>query len=223
MSVRVVIPARDEAPTIAGVVAEVRRRLPEAWILVVDDGSVDATAALARAGGAECLSLGRTGGYGAAVRAGLARALEHGDGPLVLLDADGQHEPALLPALLEPVFSGRADLAIGSRRRQGGPWVRRIGRALFSFGVWAATGRRILDVVSGFKAFTPEAARALLALPYRDAHAEVLVPLIRRGLKIVEVPVPSLPRLHGRSMYTWRSSAGYVWETAFLMARAMRR
>ena len=211
----IVIPARNEAATIGDVLDGVRG----AAVIVVDDASTDATGAIAEARGAVRIALPVPRGYGRALRVGIAAALAD-PGPIVLMDADGQHDPARVPALLSALE--RADVAIGSRAAGPDGWVRRAGAAAFSMALLAATERRIRDVVSGFKALRPAAARALLELDTHDAHAEALLGLIRRGFRVVEVPVPSRPRRHGDSMYTFRTGAAYVWKTARRMALAMQ-
>jgi len=150
----VLIPARDEAATIRSVVAAARKVLPEAAVLVVDDGSSDATAAEAEAAGAEVVRHTYGAGYGAALHTGFRFARRHGLAPAVQLDADGQHEPADLPRLLEPILAGRADVVVGSRFLGPHPaWVplaRRIGIA--GVGCLASLGRRHrgTDPTSGF-------------------------------------------------------------------------
>lgn len=211
----IVIPARNEAATIGDVLDAVRGFN----IIVVDDGSTDGTGAIAEARGAVRIALPRSRGYGPALRIGIAAALAE-PGPIVTMDADGQHDPASIPALLAALE--RADAAIGSRAAGPDGWARRAGAAFFSMALLAASRRRIRDVVSGFRALRPTAARALLDLDTHDLHAEALLGLLRRGLRVVEVPVPSRPRRHGESMYTLRTGAAYLWKTASRMALAMQ-
>jgi glycosyltransferase involved in cell wall biosynthesis len=118
MSTLVFIPAWNEADSVAAVIAGVRERLPDADVLVVDDGSTDATAARARAAGATVASLPFNQGLGAALQTGYLYALREGYGYCAHLDADGQHPPAEVARLLEEVYAGRADLVIGSRYRE---------------------------------------------------------------------------------------------------------
>lgn len=211
----VVIPARNEAATIG----EVLDGLRGASVIVVDDASTDETGAIAAARGAVRITLPQSRGYGPALRIGIAAALAE-RGPIVTMDADGQHDPSRLPALLAALE--RADVAIGSRAAGPEGWARRAGAVAFSLALLAATRQRLRDVVSGFKAFRPEAARALLEIDTHDLHAEALLGLMRRGFRVVEVPVPSRPRRQGESMYTFRTGAAYIWKTARRMAMAMQ-
>ena len=110
-----VVPAFNEAASIRSVVTEIRAADPEFEVVVVDDGSTDATAELARAAGAVVLSLPYNLGIGAAVQTGLQYALEHDFDVAVQIDGDGQHDSRELEALLAPVLSGRADIAVGTR------------------------------------------------------------------------------------------------------------
>jgi glycosyltransferase involved in cell wall biosynthesis len=125
----VFIPAWNEADSVGGVIAGVRERLPGADVLVVDDGSTDATAARARAAGATVASLPFNQGLGAALQTGYLYALREGYEFCAHLDADGQHPPAEVARLLDEVYAGRADLVIGSRYRERGGGAGSGGRA----------------------------------------------------------------------------------------------
>src|SRR5918999_1222985 len=111
----VFIPAWNEEENLPAVLDQLRRELPDADVLVVDDGSTDGTAAAARAAGAEVLSFGENRGLRAGIAAGYAWALEHGYAFCGRVDADGQHPVPELRRLLERVRSGEADVAVGSR------------------------------------------------------------------------------------------------------------
>ncbi len=110
----IALPALDEAPNLPDVLGELRHAWPQAVLLVVDDGSDDATARVAREHGAQVVSLPFHLGYGAAVQTGIKFGLRHGFGVVVTFDADGQHDPADIAPLVDAVRGG-ADLAIGSR------------------------------------------------------------------------------------------------------------
>jgi len=133
--VRIVVPAYDEAASLGAVLRELGRSVPHE-VLVVDDGSTDGTAAVARAAGVRCLSLPCNLGYGGAVQAGLEAALDDGCDVVVLFDADGQHPADAVDRVLAPVLAGAVDVAIGSRYSDGRPYVgplgRRLGQRLFS-------------------------------------------------------------------------------------------
>src|SRR5262245_38179692 len=110
-----VIPAYNEASNLASVIAEIAALRLDGDVVVVDDGSSDTTSEVAAREGAKVLRLPFNSGYGAAVQTGLLYAVQSGYDVCVLLDGDGQHDPRYAPALIAPVASGTADLALGSR------------------------------------------------------------------------------------------------------------
>ncbi len=202
MSVSVVIAAHDEAPSIAGVVRGCRAHTPGLGeVLVVDDGSRDATAALAEEAGARVVRLPVNQGKGAALRRGIAEA--RGE-VLVFLDADGQDDPAEIPLLLGALADDVA-LVIGSRfmgafrdgaitgfNRAGNVGLTAVSNALF--------GMRISDTQAGFRAVR---RRAVVDLPLRarryDIETELLLRVHLAGGRVVEVPVTRSARSHGAS------------------------
>ena len=187
----VVIAAYNEAPVIEGVVRGV---LAEGWrVVVVDDGSEDGTfERLAR------LPVGRlrhvvNRGQGAALQTGIRQALRLGAEVVVTFDADGQHDPAQIGDLVEPVAAGRCDVAMGSRFLDGTSRVP-FGRAVvLKLGVVftrATTGLRLTDAHNGFRAFSRSAAEGLAIAMDRMAHgSEILEQVGRRGWRYLEVPV----------------------------------
>ena len=197
----VVVPALNEAATISAVVESC---LPlGATVIVVDDGSTDDTARLARAAGADVLRLPFNLGVGAAVRIGLLRARQLGATEVLVIDADGQHDPAQAHALLDPIRAGRCDIVVGSRFAAG----YRVGpaRRLFMRGFARLASRRlgttITDATSGFRAF---GAKALEVLPerypteYLSDTVETLLIAAELGLRVEEVPVVMHLRQGGR-------------------------
>ncbi len=183
-----VIPAYNEASRIAPVVRHlVQQGLP---VLVVDDGSRDATAAVAREAGADVLRRAN-GGKGTAIIAGCRRAVELGYRRVLLLDGDGQHDPAEAPRLIAAARRG-ADLVIGMRMLNLGrqPLYRRCFNRLSSLLVTLAAGQRIRDSQSGYRMCDP---RLLLALPLAghkyDLETEMCILAARAGRKVVEVPI----------------------------------
>ncbi len=205
-TVLVVLPALDEARNLPDVLGELRRTLPHASCLVVDDGSRDATARIAREHGARVVSLLFHLGYGAAVQAGIKYGLLSGFAVVVTFDADGQHDPADIGQLIAAVQGG-ADLAIGSRALapesyQGGR-ARRWGRRLFAALTRMLTGLELTDPTSGLKALGPR-AQALFALarfPDRYPDADALVLARRARLAITERPACMRPSRNRRSMH----------------------
>jgi glycosyltransferase involved in cell wall biosynthesis len=229
MRTLVFIPAWNEADAIAGVIAGVRERLPEADVLVVDDGSTDATAAVAAEAGATVASLPFNQGLGAALQTGYLYALRGGYDFCAHLDADGQHPPAEVARLLEEVRADRADLVLGSRYREAGggeggaeaiagedyrPTIsRRIGTSVFRFFLTLATRQRFTDTTSGMRAANRRVME-LFSENYSPDFAEIesLQLAVREGLRVEEVPVRMLERVGGSSFLTPVRSAFFIFK-----------
>jgi hypothetical protein len=198
-----VIPAHNEAENLAAVVAEVRSRRPDLDILVVDDGSTDRTMAILPSLGVRWLQLTDRLGIGSAVRAGLRYAFRQGYDTVIRIDGDGQHRADDIDALLTPISSSRADIAIGTRYHQGG--ATRKPRAISALAglLSAQTGRRVTDPTSGFYALGPRAIRILAEHhPTGYPEPELRLFLCRNALNVVEVGVRPRARLMGRSSLT---------------------
>lgn len=227
--VLVVIPAHDEEESLPRTLAELAAAAPGLDRLVVDDGSRDGTARVARAHGVPVLSHPFNLGVGAALQTGFRWAVARGYDVAVQLDADGQHDPASLAAVLEPVRAGRCDVSIGSRyvRRTGyrAPLARRAGMLLFSGLVSAALGTRITDTTSGFRAYGRRVMEVCQHdFPWDFPDAPLLIRLGRLGFRLEEVPVEMRERRAGRSFYTLGKSLYYPYKNllASLMALLQR-
>jgi glycosyltransferase involved in cell wall biosynthesis len=229
--VLVVIPAYNEEESLARTVQEVRLKAPGLDLLVVDDGSRDGTVEVARRLGVPFVSLPVNLGVGGALQTGFRYAVGHGYEVGVQLDADGQHDPAYLEALLAPVLAARADVSIGSRYVTGSssyraPLARRFGMLFFSWVVRLAVGQRIADTTSGFRAYNSAVMRACLHdFPKDFPDAPLLIRLARGGFRLVEVPVEMRSREAGRSFYTLTKSLYYPYKclVASIMAVLSRR
>jgi glycosyltransferase involved in cell wall biosynthesis len=224
-----VIPAFEEEESLGALLDELRARAPQVSALVVDDGSRDGTSRVARARGVAVVRHPVNLGVGAALQTGFRFAVEHGYDVAVQVDADGQHDPAFLPALLEPVLAGRCDVAIGSRyvARTGyhAPLARRIGMMVFSAVVRVALRQRITDTTSGFRAYRrPVMEVCQHDFPRDFPDAPLLIALARRGFRLLEVPVEMRGRQAGRSFYTLGKSLYYPYKNllASLMAWIQR-
>jgi glycosyltransferase involved in cell wall biosynthesis len=205
----VFIPAWNEEANLSSVLDELRAELPQSDVLVVDDGSTDGTADVARAHGADVLSFGVNRGLREGIAAGYAYGEEHGYTYVGRVDADGQHPVEELARLLELVRAGQADVAIGSRFATGDGYEayrytpsrsRRLGTSVLRRTMHAALGRPFLDATSGMYAANRRAMPAL-GVRYTSGAPEVesLLRLREAGLTVVEVPVHMRARASGES------------------------
>lgn len=194
-----VIPAFNERRSIGTVVDRVRATGLDLDVLVVNDGSRDETAELARAHGATVVSHPFNLGYGAALQTGYKYALQNGYDFVVQMDADGQHDPAYVPKLLEPVRAGEADVVIGSRFVEASGYemggARTVGRVFFQrLLVWCG-GPQIADPTSGLQALSRPVFRFCCSdfYPFDFPDIDVLLLLHRQGFRIREIPVTMAP------------------------------
>ena len=185
------IPAYNEEAVIGEVVAATLGQVPT--VLVVDDGSTDATAALARAAGAEVIRLPENRGKAGAVMAGFAAALARGYDVVVMLDADGQHLPGEVPRVLAPVLAGEADLVVGSRFlevRSEIPRYRVLGQKTLNLFTALGAGVTLTDTQSGFRALGPAAlARLDFVSDGYSLESDMIAHFADCDLRIVEVPI----------------------------------
>jgi glycosyltransferase involved in cell wall biosynthesis len=212
----VFIPAWNEEENLPAVLDDLRRELPDADVLVVDDGSTDGTADVARRRGAEVLSLGSNRGLPIGIASGYRWALEHGYSYCGRVDADGQHPAAELARLLALVREDVCDVAVGSRFVSGEGYepyrylpspTRRLGTALLRRGMRLALRRPFADATSGLYAVNA-AALPLLAEPFRTEAPEVeaLLRLGDAGLRVDEIPVRMEQRAGGESKLRGRKA-----------------
>ena len=178
---------------------------------MIDDGSADATAELARSHGALVLRHPINLGYGAALQTGYKYALRRGAALVAQMDADGQHDPADLPQLIAPVLRDEADLVIGSRFLGAGNYrmglIRNAGRALFR-GIARLAGLRVTDPTSGFQALGPRVLALYaseLVFPSDFPDVDVLLSAHRRGIRIAERAVRMHPSERSSTLHAgWR-------------------
>lgn len=202
--VLVMMPAYNESRNIGHSIETVRRDAPYADILVVDDGSLDATARVAREAGAQVITLPVNLGIFDAIHTAFIYAYREGYTAAVQVDADGQHQPSEIPVILDPVLRGEADVVIGSRylenRGYKTPLSRRMGMILFANVTSALIGRRVTDTTCGFRAYSRDAIAAFAQETGVEALDAVgLVILGRAGYRIMEVPATVHTRLTGKS------------------------
>ena len=223
MRTLVFIPAWNEQASISAVVADVREHLPKADILVVDDGSTDATTRTAREAGVLVATLPFNQGLGAALQTGYLLALREGYDCCAHLDADGQHPAEEVARLLAEVEGDRADLVIGSRYTDPDAeagvddyrptFSRRIGTSVFRFFLTLATRQRFTDTTSGMRAANRR-VMSLFSENYSPDFAEIesLQLAVREGLRVQEVPVRMLERVGGSSFLTPLKSAFFIFK-----------
>jgi glycosyltransferase involved in cell wall biosynthesis len=191
--------------------------LPDAEVCVVNDGSRDNTTTAAIRAGAELLSFPTNRGKGAALSAGVGRAVETGADVIVTIDADGQHPAADIPRLIEPVLAGQADLVLGARSRTGAmPPQRRLSNWLSSALVSRIAGNGIPDSQSGFRAFARRVAQHVQPdeLHY-DYELAFLLGALQAGFGVTSVPVATI--YDGATSY-FRTFAD-TWRIARVFAR----
>jgi glycosyltransferase involved in cell wall biosynthesis len=216
----VFLPALNEEQSLPAVIDELRRELPAVDVLVVDDGSTDDTATLAREGGAEVLTFPENRGLPAAVAAGYEYAARKHYGFCGRVDADGQHPAAELHRLLDLVRAGKCDVAVGSRFVSGDGYAayrykpspaRRFGTAVLRRALAVRLGRPFADATSGMYAANAKAF-PYLAQPYTTGAPEVqgLLRLAEAGLVVEEVPVDMRERASGESRITGKKAVALV-------------
>lgn len=218
----VAIPAYNEVARIGSVLDAIRSSGLTEDVLVIDDGSTDGTSGEARQRGVRVIAHEKNRGYHEALRTALAAADREGYPYLVLLDADGQHDPAQVARLRERAAApDRPDVVIGSRFISSTGYrtsfLRRVGMVGFEWLTWAA-GAHTHDTTSGFKLLNARVVRLLVDAPFRDLHAELIVLCAARRFRVIEVPVEVAPG-PGTSMYGWRDAFMYPLRTAIACAR----
>lgn len=221
-TILVIIPAYNEAAALAACVAGVCRDLPEADVLVINDGSMDSTgniaeALTARLPAVRVLHLPVNSGIGVAVQSGLIYAARNGYSAAIQYDGDGQHDAKFIPAMLEAAQIKRLDLVIGSRylNLADGAFkstlARRIGIRFFAFLIGLLTGEKITDPTSGFRVYGRRAIE-FFARHYPDDYPEpeALFWCVRNGLHVGEVPVRMRERQGGISSIRYFRTVYYM-------------
>ena len=233
MKLVILIPALNEAASIAGVVESMPRQIEgvdQIEVLVVDDGSKDDTAQLARNAGATVISHPFNQGVGKAFNTGLAAALEMGADIMVNIDADGQFSPADIPLLIAPIVEGKADFVSGDRFRSAdGKLVRPEYMSKIKFWgnqrmadlVGFVTGKRYDDVSCGFRAYSKEALMRLNLTGKFTYTQESFLDLANKGMGIKTIPV-DVTYFPDRKSRVAGSILNYMFQTAKIIFRAYR-
>ena len=224
----VVMPAWNEELAIKDTIAEVRLALPDVDLLVVDDGSVDRTAEVARAAGATVVTLPYNLGVGGAMRTGYRYAVRRGYDVVVQIDADGQHDAREVPLLLDALAG--ADLVIGARFADAGDYTvrgpRRWAMRLLAIAISRIVHAPLTDTTSGFRAADRRAVEVFAAhypAEYLGDTVESLVIAARAGLRVAQVPVQMRPRRAGvPSQSSWKATL-YLFRAVLALVLALLR
>jgi glycosyltransferase involved in cell wall biosynthesis len=211
----IIVPAYQEESNILKVIEDIRTHLPEADILVINDGSTDKTASLARSAGVKVIEHPFNMGIGASVQTGFKYASRYSYTGAIQLEGDYQHPAQEGPRLLQVLEDRQADLVIGSRfitdTGYQGSWFRRTGNRLFQWVNLLVVGQKIIDNTSGFRAYSRRAI-TLLAETYLGEfpEPESIGYLKSRGCTIIEIPVQMRNRTGGTSSITPIRSVYYM-------------
>jgi len=185
------IPCFNEARYIGSVVLKAKKFVDS--IIVIDDGSTDATAEIAAEAGAAIHQHGQNRGYGAAIRSAFAKGRQLDADVLVILDGDGQHNPSDIPNLVKPVVEGEADVVVGSRFLGEGkrpPFYRRAGQRVLTAATNLGSRQALSDSQSGFRAYSSKALKELnLAERGMSISSEIQFAIGKSGLRVAEVPI----------------------------------
>jgi glycosyltransferase involved in cell wall biosynthesis len=221
----VIIPAYNEEETIAAVIKEVPRAIAgvaSVEVLVLDDGSVDGTSAVASAAGADYIVAHKNNkGLGAAFLDALQEALQRGADIIVNTDADNHYDQARIPELIQPILDGKADITVGSRNVRDLPmrWVNKMGNIMGSFVVRKMVGLPgRIDVSTGFRAYSREAALQLNVISRHTYTHETLVAALEQGLTIVDVPIAA--RGVTRPSRLIQNIAAHIWRVLLIILRS---
>ncbi len=224
-TVTVVIPALNEGRDIGGVIDSIPGFVDS--VVVIDDGSTDDTAEVARGKGAEVISHGRNKGVGAAFDTGRRHVLSLRSDIMVNMDGDGQFDPSDIVKLVGPVADGKADFVTASRFMDPGlyPEMNRtkfLGNRMMSCLISRLTGRRFHDVSCGFRAYSREALLRLNLFGEFTYTQETFLEFAFKDVTILEVPVEVRGRReHGRSRVA-SNLFRYAWQTMKIIVRTMR-
>ncbi len=214
----IVIPAYNEGKNIGKVLKGIRRCAPEIPVLVVNDGSRDATPRISREHGAKVISLPFNSGYGVALQTGFIFALKNGYTTVLQMDADGQHDPRYIVDMLQEIQNENLDVVIGSRFLADDGYkttfLKRIG--MFIFGNLASLfcGQKVSDPTSGFQALKGKAIQFVAGEYYPPDYpdADFIIMLHRYGFKTREIPVSMHPSPDNKSMHSGHKTIYYVFK-----------
>lgn len=219
----IIIPAYNEEASVGGVVSDCLSALEEVRVIVVDDGSSDSTARVAREAGAEVIHQRRNKGVAQSVKTGITKALAHDPDILVQLDADGQHDPGEISRLVEPIAGDRADLVIGRRLYHDWdpPVANRFGNWLLTRVTNYLAGTHLDDAQSGFRAMSADLAQEMELTSRNTYVQEMIIRAAREGFRVGQVDTTVRPRKRGKSRVV-SSIASYAWGAIVTLMRVYR-
>lgn len=211
----IIMPAYNEADCIGNVIDNIKRNAPFADIVVVNDGSLDKTGAIAKTRGAVVLNLPYNMGIGGAVQTGYVYAKEMNYDIALQVDADGQHPAKEIPKLVNAVINDKADLVIGSRYMETSDsesvFTRAVGKWILAKVLTLFTRQRITDCSSGFRAMNTKAINLFSHIYPRDyPEPESIAFLVKEGLRVKEIPVKMNGRVSGQSSISFIAGIYYV-------------
>lgn len=226
--VLVLVPAWNESRNVGHTVREIRAASDEFDVLVIDDGSTDDTAAVAREAGAIVLTLPFNLGVGGAMRTGYTYAARHDYQRAIQVDADGQHDPADIMRVIAGLDD--ADISIGARFADVGEYTvrgpRRWAMVVLARAVSGIAKTRLTDVTSGFRAANRRAIEQYVRYypaEYLGDTVDSLVAAVHSGLSVTQVPVAMRPRMHGTPSQHPIGAAVYLFRSAFALMLAVLR
>ena len=214
----IVIPAYNEEKNIGAVLDGIARAVPGVEVLVINDGSTDATADIASQRGARVITLPYNSGYGVALQTGFIYAVKKNFSTVVQMDADGQHDPHSIPHLLKEIRQNDLDVVMGSRflgtDRYKTSWARHAGMYIFGKLASLLCGQRISDPTSGFQVWRGRAIRFVASDYYPPDYpdADFIIMLHRCGFKIREIPVTMKSSPGNKSMHRGHKTVYYVFK-----------
>jgi glycosyltransferase involved in cell wall biosynthesis len=216
----VLIPAFNEELHIDEVIGGVRRHVGK--VIVVDDGSGDRTAEIAASSGAEVIRHEKNLGKGASLKTGMKKAFDEGFDPVIIIDADAQHDPLELPLFLEAARRGGADVVVGNRMgaTKGMPRIRYLTNLITSFFVSLLAGQRVPDSQCGYRLIRKNAFEKMRLKTARyDTEAEMLIEAARAGCRIDSIPIKTIYGIEKSAINPFRDAFRFV----RLVIRNMRR
>lgn len=217
-----IIPAYNEESTIEDIIKGTSRFVDE--VLVINDGSTDRTAGLAKNTGATVIDNIVNRGLGKTIKRGYDEALKRGADIIIQIDADGQYDPEEIPTLIQPIIDNKADLVLGSRLEKlkyEMPRLKKQGNKAFSWLLRCLTGADIRDGQTGFRAIRKEVLETIQLRGDFTYTQEMIIKTAKEGWRIESVPINFYQRSAGESRLI-SSPLDYAWRAWIIIFRTMR-